>query len=415
MIRRGRARAWHQSRAPGGGRPHLARVVLRPAYPAHVISVLAAVVGGALVLLTGRSVTRTLVVPRRTTDHLSRGVGLGVDAVYRLATRWQTDFLARDRRLASQAATTLLAQLTAWLVSFYVGYGLLLWPLAPHGLGQAFSQAGSSLFTLGYAGPTNPPLTVVDYLAAATGLVVVALQIGYLPSLYGAFNRRETEVTMLTSRAGVPAWGPEILARTRFGFTDEDEGAVMDAFYLDWERWAADLAESHSNYPVLTRFRSPEPLSSWLVGLVAVMDSAALWLALSPQRSPQVQARLCLRMGFTALRSIADAVGLDVDRDPDPDTPLRLTQQEWEAGIARMSSAGFHMERSPEQAYPDFRGWRVNYEAVAYALALRTEAVPAPWTGPRRLDNLSMPPIRPVNRTPTPYGVGGPDGPSEAP
>ena len=354
-------------------------------------------------LLTGRSVNRTLVVPRRSNDHLSRGVGHVVDAAYRLLTRRQSDFLRRDRRLASQASTILLAQLTTWIVLFYLGYGLLLWPLDPLGAGHAFAQAGSSLFTLGYAGPTGAPLTVIDYIAAATGLIVVALQIGYLPSLYGAFNRRETEVTLLAGRAGVPAWGPEILARTRFGFTTEDEGAVMDAFYLEWERWAADVSESHSNYPVLTRFRSPEPLSSWLVGLVAVMDSAALWLAVAPARAPQVQARLCLRMGFTALRSIAEAVGLEVDRDPDPDSPLLLTQDEWRAGIARMDSAGFLMDRSPDEAYPDFRGWRVNYEAVAYALALRTEAVPAPWTGPRRLDNLSMPPIRPVNRTPTPY------------
>ena len=368
-----------------------------------MIATLGAVLGGILVLLTGRSVNRTLVVPRRSNDHLSRGVGHVVDAVYRLLTRRQSDFLRRDRRLASQASTILLAQLTTWIVLFYLGYGLLLWPLDPLGAGHAFAQAGSSLFTLGYAGPTGAPLTVIDYIAAATGLIVVALQIGYLPSLYGAFNRRETEVTRLAGRAGVPAWGPEILARTRFGFTTEDEGAVMDAFYLEWERWAADVSESHSNYPVLTRFRSPEPLSSWLVGLVAVMDSAALWLAVAPARAPQVQARLCLRMGFTALRSIAEAVGLEVDRDPDPDSPLLLTQDEWRAGIARMDSAGFLMDRSPDEAYPDFRGWRVNYEAVAYALALRTEAVPAPWTGPRRLDNLSMPPIRPVNRTPTPY------------
>lgn len=368
-----------------------------------MIATLGAVLGGILVLLTGRSVNRTLVVPRRSNDHLSRGVGHVVDAVYRLLTRRQSDFLRRDRRLASQASTILLAQLTTWIVLFYLGYGLLLWPLDPLGAGHAFAQAGSSLFTLGYAGPTGAPLTVIDYIAAATGLIVVALQIGYLPSLYGAFNRRETEVTLLAGRAGVPAWGPEILARTRFGFTTEDEGAVMDAFYLEWERWAADVSESHSNYPVLTRFRSPEPLSSWLVGLVAVMDSAALWLAVAPARAPQVQARLCLRMGFTALRSIAEAVGLEVDRDPDPDSPLLLTQDEWRAGIARMDSAGFLMDRSPDEAYPDFRGWRVNYEAVAYALALRTEAVPAPWTGPRRLDNLSMPPIRPVNRTPTPY------------
>ena len=366
------------------------------------IHVVGAVAGGVLVLLTARSVVNTLVVPRRTNDRLSRGVDLAVDAGYRLITRRMSDFPSRDRRLASQASTTLLVQLATWLLLFFAGYALLLRPLSAS-WGTALAQAGSSMFTLGYAGPSSPALTIVDYLAAATGLVVVALQVGYLPTLYAAFNRRETEVTLLTSRAGIPAWGPEVLARTRFGFTEQDEGAVMDAFYLDWERWAADVAESHANYPILTRFRSPEPLSSWLVGLVAVMDSAALWLAVAPARAPQVQARLCLRMGFTALRSIAEAVGIEADRDPDPDGVLQLSEAEYLAGIARMETAGFRMERTALQAFPDFRGWRVNYEAVAYALAWRTEAVPAPWTGPRRTNNLSMPPLRPANRTPTPY------------
>lgn len=370
-----------------------------------LIPVLGAGVGAALVLLTARSVITTLVVPRRSNDRLSRTVGRVVDAGYRAVTVRAQDFPTRDRRLATQASTTLLGQLATWLLMFYAGYALLLWPLS-RSFGMALAQAGSSLFTLGYAGPSSPALTVVDYLAAATGLIVVALQIGYLPTLYGAFNRRETEVTLLTSRAGTPAWGPEVLARTRFGFTDEDEGAVMDAFYLTWERWAADVAESHANYPVLTRFRSPEPLSSWLVGLVAVLDSAALWMAVAPATAPQTEARLCLRMGFTALRSIAEAVGIEVDRDPDPDSPLQLSELEYLAGIARMETAGFRMERTAAEAFPDFRGWRVNYEAVAYALAWRTEAVPAPWTGPRPHNNLSMPPLRPANRTPTPYTPG---------
>ena len=73
-------------------------------------------------------------------------------------------------------------------------------------------------------------------------------------------------------------------------------------------------------------------------------------------------------------------------------------------GIERITSTSFRVERSPEQAWPDFRGWRVNYEAVAYALTARLDAVPAPWTGPRRTGDAPMQPMRPPNRTPTPYG-----------
>jgi hypothetical protein len=189
----------------------------------------------------------------------------------------------------------------------------------------------------------------------------------------------------------------------------DDEGAVMDTFYLGWERWAADLAESHTNYPVLTRFRSPGQLSSWLVAVVAVLDSAALWMALAPSRAPATEARLALRMGFTALRAIARTLDVPVDDDPDPDAPLQLGYAEYLEGVARITSTSFVLERSPEEAWPDFRGWRVNYEAVAYALADRLDAVRAPWTGARRTGDDVVAPLRPPNRRPTPHLPHAPD------
>jgi hypothetical protein len=368
------------------------------------VSVAFAVLGGALVVRTWMSVLSALVVPRRSRDRISRAVLGAVDGTYRAWTSRLRNYPRRDRILATEASAAILLQLVVWLALFYVGFALLLQALDREGLPSALAQAGSSLLTLGYAGPSDAPLTVVDYLAAASGLVVVALQIGYLPTLYGAFNRRETEVTLLTGRAGTPAWGPEILARTRYGFGAGDDGAVMDDFYLQWERWAADVSESHTNYPVLIRFRSPEPYASWLGALVAVMDSAALWLALSPGRAPAPEARLALRMGFTALRSLADTLGIPVDPDPDPDGELRLSYADYLDGVARIASTTFPIERNPDQAWPDFRGWRVNYEAVAYALAAHIDAVPAPWTGPRRTGDAPVTPVRPPNRTPTPYG-----------
>ncbi len=360
-----------------------------------------AAVGALTVLATASSVVATLVVPRRRRDRLVIAVDRVVDSGFRTLTRRIEDYLRRDHLLAAQASVQLMLQLATWLVLYVVGFGLLLWPWDPAGLGHALRQAGSSLFTLGYAAPTGTTATVVDYLAAAAGLIVVALQIGYLPTLYAAFNRRETEVTLLTSRAGLPAWGPELLARTRFGYQPNDRGVVMSDFYLNWERWAADVAESHSNYAVLTRFRSPAPYSSWLVGLVAVLDSAALWLALSPERAPATEARLALRMGFTCLRQIAATVGVPYDDDPDPDGELALTYEQFLDGVTRLGVVGFPMDRTPEQAWPDFRGWRVNYEAVAYALAYRQDSVHAQWTGPRRGGGDPVPPLRPPNRMPT--------------
>ena len=366
-----------------------------------LLHVLAGVAGALIALGTWASIVATLVVPRRSRSRLNRVVDRLVDAVFRALSRRTKTYEMRDSRLAAQAPVALLVQLGSWLMLFGAAFTLLLWAVDDGSLGHAAAQAGSSLFTLGYSAPQGTRTTAVDYLAAASGLIVVALQVGYLPTLYGAFNRRETEVTMLTGRAGVPAWGPEILARTRFGFAEGSQGAPLNDFYLSWERWAADVAESHTNYPVLTRFRSPEPYSSWLVGLVAVLDSAALWLAFSPEKAPSVEARLCLRMGFTALRAIAATTGLPVDHDPNPDDPIQLTYEEFLVGVDRMQTAAFAMERTPEQAWPHFRGWRINYEDVAYRLAVRLDAVPAPWTGTRRTSDLPMSPVRPANRVPT--------------
>lgn len=355
---------------------------------------LGAVAGGGVVVLTSVSVVATLVVPRRRRDRLAILVDAVVDSLFRALTRRPRDFLARDHRLSSQAAVTILVQLIVWLLLFQLGCALLLWPLDPDGFRSALQQAGSSMFTLGYADPTGATAVVVDDLAAGCGLVVVALQVGYLPTLYGAFNRRETEVTLLLSRAGAPSWGPELLARTRFGFDDGDEAAVLREFYLQWERWAADVTESHSNYAVMTRFRSPAAYGSWLVGLLAVMDSAALYLSVDPEASPAMEARLVIRMGSTCLRTILHTLGEPTDDEPDPDGDVALTYEEFLAGLERMRESCFPMSRSTEQAWRDFCGWRVNYETVAYRLAWKLDAVPALWSGPRRHGDPPMPPVR---------------------
>jgi hypothetical protein len=226
--------------------------------------------GGIVVLLgTVLSVVGTLVIPRGIDSRISRACEAAVDAAFLVAARRARSFLRRDRIFAWEAPTGLLVRLAVWIGLLVVGYGLVLLPLVSGHPSKAFSEAGSSMFTLGYAAPHNSTSTAVDYVAAFTGLVVVGLQVGYLPALYAAFNRRETEVTLLISRAGVPAWGPEILARTRWGIYDGDTRPVLDDLFTSWERWAAEVAESHVTYLTLVRLRSPRPLSHWLTSLVA--------------------------------------------------------------------------------------------------------------------------------------------------
>jgi hypothetical protein len=361
-----------------------------------VVRVIGAVLAVVIIGSTLVSVMRSLIIPRASLGKIGRTVDRVVDKAFVIATHRMSDYEDRDTVLAGQAAAYLLCLLIVWLAAFTVGFALLLWP-STHNIGWAFRESGSSMFTLGFDAPSGNGTTAIDVVAAALGLFVIAAQIGYLPTLYAAFNRRETDVTLLGSRAGSPPWGPELLARTKWGiYGDRDD---LPDLYMTWERWAADVAESHSNYPVLMRFRSPQPLSSWLIGLLAVMDSAALLLAVAPSRD-RLEPRLCIRMGFVALRQMGRAVGIVVVEDPDPDADIALTFEQFEAGVQRLVDVGFEIERTAAEAWPHFRGWRVNYESVAYQLAYATDAVPALWAGPRRWAHEPMAPVRPPNRQP---------------
>ena len=41
----------------------------------------------------------------------------------------------------------------------------------------------------------------------------------------------------------------------------------------EWERWAAELLESHVSYPILCYYRSQHDNQSWLSALVAVLEN----------------------------------------------------------------------------------------------------------------------------------------------
>jgi hypothetical protein len=291
----------------------------------------------------------------------------------------------------------LIVLMITWLSVTVAGFTLVEWGLGSVTLDQAFTEAGSAVFTLGFATSHRTGTHVVDFIAAGSGMVLVALQIAYLPTVYAAYNRRETTVTLLESRAGSPAWGPEILERHQLvGLVDN-----LANLFAEWERWAADVAESHASYPPLLYLRSPRPTNSWVVSLLAVLDAASLTLAVDPDGAP-VEARLVIRMGFTCLRDIALVTRIPFDPDPSPDGPIQLPEAEFTAACARLEEIGYPMSRSAVEAWPHFRGWRVNYEGVGYALAARLNAPPGRWTGPRRLFPAeSLTPSRPVDRRPT--------------
>ncbi|MBO0867702.1 MAG: hypothetical protein J2P15_03975 [Micromonosporaceae bacterium] len=363
---------------------------------------IAGVLGAIVVLSTAVSILRNLVVPRGIRSLIVKMLWRGTRGVLLAAVRPWRRYEVLDRTLAWLAPIVLLATLLTWLVLLFVGYGLLSYSISNLSISGAFWEAGSSLFTVGFAPAARGDLTTLDFIAGATGPVVIALQISYLPALYAAYNRREIEVTLLQARAAEPAWGPELLARQALvGTVDE-----LTTLYTTWERLAVDIGESHANYPLLLVFRSPRPYRNWVIGLIAVMDAAAMHLALAPKTAPVAPARLMLRSGFTGLRDIGRVLNLPVEHDPRPEDPLRLTFEEYAAAVAHVTEAGFATERSAEESWPDFKGWRVNYEEIAYALARKVDAVPALWSGGRAWPSEPISPVRPIDRRPDPLDGG---------
>jgi hypothetical protein len=358
------------------------------------LRVLAFVVGVAVVTATTASVFTTLVVPRAGAGRLMRAMAALIGLVTRPVVRRLPTFTQKDRVMAVVGPLAMVLLFVVWLALMVVGFALITWWPAGGTLGHAFAIAGSSVFTLGVATGHGAGAETIEFVAAGFGLLVIALEIAYLPTLYSAFAARETEVTLLASRSGNPAWGAEILARAHWFRTT---GELTEAFGR-WERWAAAVSESHANYPSLMWFRSPVSTRSWLLGLTAMLDAAALFDAASPSVTPR-QARVFLMAGTECLRSLAETLGIPVDRDPLPTTPLRLSYAEFEAGLERLRQAAYPFERPDPEVWRNFSGWRINYEPLVDELTRRIMPPPAPWLLPRpELGPIMWPAVR--NRTP---------------
>jgi hypothetical protein len=146
--------------------------------------------GLAVLLITGSSVVKTLLVPRNLSSLIGTVVARAVLLGYRLVTARITDLHRRENVLAAGAPTWLFTMLTAWIACLYLGFALMLLPFTNTDVPQAFRLSGSSLFTLGFATPAGAAPYGIVFAAAISGLGVIALMIGYMPTIYAAYNRR---------------------------------------------------------------------------------------------------------------------------------------------------------------------------------------------------------------------------------
>jgi hypothetical protein len=332
------------------------------------------IAGIVIVCSAALSVFTALVVPRVSSSRAMRTVARVIGRVNRRILPRLPSYEARDRLMALVGPAAMVTLFIVWLSSLVLGFGLIAWWDSGRDIGSALAVSGSSVFTLGIATSPGSGSRVLEIVAAGVGLLVIALEIAYMPALYNAFSTRETEVTLLATRSGTPAWGPEILARFHL-LQNIDE---LPPLYADWERWAAAVSESHANYPALIWFRSPVSSRSWLLSLVAVMDSAALFHSVNPSQTPR-QARLCLSMGTNCLRSMAGALNIPYETDPVPTAGLRMTREEFADGFARLEEVNFPLERDLDESWRHFQGWRVNYESIVDVLTKLTMPPPAPW------------------------------------
>ncbi len=349
--------------------------------------VLAFIVGLIIVAGTFISALRTFVLPRGAPDIINRTVFIWVRRLFGLrADRVQT-FNERDRVMELYAPTTLVALLVAWLLCIQIGYMGMYWAVDAQFWYDIFKISGSSLLTLGFTLVDNFPTTLLVFSEATLGLILIALLIAYLPTIYTAFSRREEAVTLLEIRAGSPPSAVEMISRYHRLQRLEMLGTEI---WVPWEVWFVDNEESHTSLAVLSFFRSPQPHRSWVTAAGAVLDAASL-VSSSVDIPRDTRADLCIRAGYLSLRYIASFFRIPYNPHPASTDPISITRAEFDAALDKLAEAGVPLKPDRDQAWRDFAGWRVNYDTVLLALAELVIAPPAPWSSDRQL--ITAPPI----------------------
>src|ERR1700690_1165487 len=235
----------------------------------------------------------------------------------------------RENFLGYFGPLSLLFLLALWACGLIFGFALLQYGAGEHVMianepvtfWRVIYLSGSTFFTLGYGDiiPTSELARFLAVLEAGMGFGFLGVVIGYLPTIYSSFSRREIEISLLDARAGSPPTAAELLAR--FGCCPQE--AVLDEVFRDWERWAAELLETHLSYPVLSFYRSQHSNQSWLGALTVILDAAALVIA-GIDGVNNEQARWTFKMARHAVVDLAQVVNAHYDAS----APDRLTPED---------------------------------------------------------------------------------------
>ncbi len=272
--------------------------------------------GLVIVVMTIFSALSTFVLTRAARSQLNRVVFGLMRRIFEFILRFTNTYEQRDQIMAYYSPISLIMLVPVWYALIMLGYAAMYWSLDVGDWFADIRYSGSSLLTLGFATSENPFVTILSFSEALIGLILVALLMAYLPTMYAAFSRREQAVSMLEVRAGNPPSALEMLLRfNRIHGLDK-----LNEYWKTWEIWFADIEESHTTLPALVFFRSPRSDNSWITAAGAVLDAAAITVS-AVDIPADVSASLSIRAGYLALRRIADYFDI-----PNPQNP-RLSKR----------------------------------------------------------------------------------------
>ncbi len=350
--------------------------------PLHTaIHALVFAAGVSVIALTLLSAVRTVILPRATPTRIGKVTDRSVGLLFRMLSGRTPSYERRDAVFALFGPSQLIALLTAWLLIVFGASAATFWALDDGSWRHSLTLSGSSLLTLGFAVPRSGPQTALTFAEASFGLVLLALLITYLPSVYASFSRREQPVARLAVRAGTPPSGTEMVWRA---YSIGSGDTVLTETFAAWERWFVDVEETHSSFPTLVFFRSPDPQLSWVTAAGAVLDAASL-RASSVDGPRSAEAQLVIRAGRLALSRIAAFQGVALPAELAYGDPVTVQRSEYEAALDRITDSGAPVVADRDQGFADFAGWRVNYDVALVELAALTYAPYAPWSSDRSL------------------------------
>lgn len=344
----------------------------------------AVIFGIAVVLVVLWETFETLVLPRRVTRHF-RTTRLFYRKTWNPYSAVVSRIRNRKRRdtlMSYYGPLSLLLLLAFWALALIFGFALIDYgdgakfagTLFPNRFGNALYLSGTTLFTLGLGDitPASPIARLVTVLEAGIGFGFLALVIGYLPVMYQAFSRREVTISLLDARAGSPPTAYELLRR--HAHPDGRGIEALTEVLHDWERWSAELMESHLSYPVLAYFRSQHDNQSWIGSLTAIVDVCALAMV-GLEGMCQYQARMTFAIARHALVDLSQIFGAV----PDQHGASNRLHPEDLATIRRgLRDLGLNLTVSDE-ADSELQRIRALYEPYAISLARYLKLGLPPW------------------------------------